>query len=213
MDLCCLAKADTVSRLLFIHVRYLILPHHSAHVRLLLKRVLPCRCWLQNPHNLEDRNSLAKLLFTADCKARPQRHRARSFCQLNVALQEGLRMSDVRQHFEALGRLKFQYCLPLSILTLSSQRSQFAQTDSLPKPFSPSPNLHQRAISCLCDMRGDCHQSSHRWKKLDAGSLVDCWLSCDDEHMEILSSPSSETMSRACCGMAQSRLGSLCVCT
>jgi len=24
--------------------------------------------WVQNPHNLEDRNSLAKLLFTADCK-------------------------------------------------------------------------------------------------------------------------------------------------
>eukprot|EP00439_Symbiodinium_sp_Y106_P086985 s383_g37.t2 len=41
--------------------------------------------WLQNPHNLEDRNSLAKLLFTADCK-------------------EGLRMSDVRQHFEAQPR-------------------------------------------------------------------------------------------------------------
>ena len=24
--------------------------------------------WVQNPHNLEDRNSLAKLLFTVDCK-------------------------------------------------------------------------------------------------------------------------------------------------
>lgn len=42
-------------------------------------------CWLQNPHNLEDRNSLAKLLFTADCK-------------------EGLRMCDVRKHFEAQPR-------------------------------------------------------------------------------------------------------------
>ncbi|CAE6924796.1 unnamed protein product [Symbiodinium sp. CCMP2592] len=42
-------------------------------------------CWLQNPHNLEDRNSLAKLLFTADCK-------------------EGMRMSEVRQHFEAQPR-------------------------------------------------------------------------------------------------------------
>ncbi|CAE7326460.1 unnamed protein product [Symbiodinium necroappetens] len=42
-------------------------------------------CWLQNPHNLEDRNSLAKLLFTADCK-------------------EGMRMSEVRRHFEAQPR-------------------------------------------------------------------------------------------------------------
>jgi len=42
-------------------------------------------CWLQNPHNLEDRNSLAKLLFTADCK-------------------EGLHMAAVKQHFEALPR-------------------------------------------------------------------------------------------------------------
>ena len=41
--------------------------------------------WLQNPHNLEDRNSLAKLLFTADCK-------------------EGLSLADVKPHFEAQPR-------------------------------------------------------------------------------------------------------------
>jgi len=39
--------------------------------------------WAQDPQNLEDRNSLAKLLFTADCK-------------------EGMVFGDVVKHFEAL---------------------------------------------------------------------------------------------------------------
>ena len=62
---------------------YIVLETHEKSVVVTERLSDGSLCWLQNPHNLEDRNSLAKLLFTADCK-------------------EGLRMGDVKQHFEAL---------------------------------------------------------------------------------------------------------------
>jgi len=52
--------------------------------------------WVQNPHNLEDRNSLAKLLFTADCKDEVYARDVKQF-QRTLILPPSL--NNLRKHY------------------------------------------------------------------------------------------------------------------